>query len=152
MVSVSFIYWVGFSFTHIRSKWFPSIVITSRIIWLSIVLNEILNERIWASRIIRWVRQGQDIFIFTNGESLDLAKLRIFEFFAQFPQEILATLFIAFESYAETFHWIIVRDYLFIKEIARFRIARDQSGFKQLLLSSIISEFCHSDPRFGRCH
>ncbi len=151
VVSVSIIHWVGLPFAHISRKGLSSIIISSWIIRLPVVLDKVFDEWIGASRVVRRVGQGQDVLVLTNGEPFDLAELRILEFFAQLLQEILAAFLIAFEDYAEAFHRIIVRDHLLFKEIARFRIARDQLGFEQLPLSSIMPKHCHSDPRFGRC-
>ncbi len=152
VVSVSVIHWVGFPLAHVSGKRLSSIVISSWVIRLPVVLDEIFNEWIRAGCVVGWIGQGQDVFVLANGEPFNLAKLRVFEFLAQFFQEILAAFLIAFKGYAETFYRIIVRDHLLVKEIARFRIARDQLGFEQPLLFGIIPKLCHSDPRFGRCH
>ena len=69
------------------------------------VLDEVFNEWIRASCVVGWVGQDQDIFIFANGESFNLAELRVLEFLAQFFQKILPAFLVVFEGYAQTIHW-----------------------------------------------
>ena len=61
---------VVFPLTHIRSEWFATIVIVTRVMGFPIVLDEIRNERVWAGRVVRRIGQCQDVLGLANGESL----------------------------------------------------------------------------------
>ena len=72
------------------------------------MLDEILNKWIRAGRVIRRVRQSQDVLVLANREPLDLAELRVLELLAQLLQEISAALFVVFEGHAEARDWSLV--------------------------------------------
>ena len=107
VVGVGIVNWIVFSLAHIRCKGLAAVIICLRIIRLSIVLDEILNEWVRAGGVVRWIRQSQDVLVLTNRKPFDLAELRVFEFLAQFLQEILPAILIIGEGHAQTFHRLI---------------------------------------------
>ena len=90
VVRVGAVHRISLSLAHIHRKWFPAIMIGSRVIRLPIVLNEILDKRVRTSGVIRRIGQYQDVLVLTNGESLDLPKLRVLELLAQLFQKIFS--------------------------------------------------------------
>ena len=84
VVRVRLVNRIGLSLANIHSKRFPAVG-HIRIIGSAILRYKILNERIRAGGIIRRIGQCQDVLVLANGESLDLAELRVLELLAQFP-------------------------------------------------------------------
>jgi len=69
------IYWFIFSFTYIRSKRLSVIIVRRLIVRLSVFLDKISNKGIWASRIIRRIRQRDNVLILADGEAFNIADL-----------------------------------------------------------------------------
>ena len=78
MVGVSIINWVIFPLAHIRRKRFSVVIIRLWVIGLAITPNKILQKRVRARRIVRRVRQRQNILILPNRKPLNLPKLWVF--------------------------------------------------------------------------
>ncbi len=97
MIRVSIINGIIFTFTYICSEWFSS-VRNVRVVRLSIVLNEVINERIRARCIVWRVGKCQDILIVAYGESFNFAVLRISQFFSQDFQKMSPARFITVKS------------------------------------------------------
>lgn len=82
MVGMSIINGIVLTFTHIRRKWLPMIIVCCLIIRSAILLDEVLDEGIRAGSIKRCIRESDDILIRTDGKALDIAHF-IYIFFGQ---------------------------------------------------------------------
>ena len=103
-------------FTHVRGEWFAVVGIGSRVIGPTIVLDEILNERIGTSRVIRKVGQCQDSLVFANGKALDFAELRVLEFLAKFLQELFPAHLVVLAGHTEASHRFLQHGFGFFRK------------------------------------
>jgi len=82
MIGVCVVNRVVFPFAYIGGKWLPVVMIVR---WLFRFLafplfNKVSNPRVRTGGVIRRVAQLEDIFIFTDRKTLDLAELWVLQF------------------------------------------------------------------------
>ena len=71
MISVHIVEIAAFPFAHIRRERFAVIIVCCLVIRFPVLPDKVRKKRIRASRIPRRVRQGDNVFVRPNGESLD---------------------------------------------------------------------------------
>ena len=95
MIAMCIVNWIVFTFTHVRSKRLPMIVIRRLIIRRSILIDKFFYKGIGAGSIIRCVRSKDDILVVAIRESFYIPHFIdvLFREFALFHR-----LFLAFSS------------------------------------------------------
>jgi len=91
-----------FSLTDIRLEGLAMILLL-RIVGPPVVLDEFPNPRIGAGRVIRWIRKREDVFVLPDGETLDLAELRILQLLGEQPEVMLPAGRVGGEGLPEAF-------------------------------------------------
>src|SRR5690554_3998264 len=80
---------IVFTLAHVSSEWLSSVIISSRVIRFSIVLDEIGQKRVRAGGVVRRVGQRENILVRADWESLDTAELSVLQLLAQDAEEVL---------------------------------------------------------------
>ena len=88
---------------HVRRERF-AVVGLLRIEGGAEAFDELAESRIRAGGVIGRVGQRENILVLANGETLNLAELRVFEFLREQFQVVLSPCFLAGKLLAETFH------------------------------------------------
>ena len=66
--------------------------------------DEILDERIRACRVVRWIRKRQDVFVRADWKTFDLPERGVFEILGKQLQVVLAARLITRERLPEAFN------------------------------------------------
>ena len=103
VVGVGIVDGVILALAHVRRERFP-VVGLLRVVRRAVTFDELAQPRIRAGRVVGMVRERENVFVLADGESLDLAELRVFEFLGEQLQVVLLPRLLAGESQAETLH------------------------------------------------
>ena len=79
MVGVGVVDGMILALAHVRRKRFAMVRLL-RFVGRTVAFDELAEPRIRAGRVVRWIRQREDVLVLANGKTLDLAELRVFEF------------------------------------------------------------------------
>ena len=88
VIGVDVVKCFSFALANVGGEGFYAMGVRVPVIFRPEVGDEIRQERIRAGRVIRRVGQRQDVLVFADGKSFDLAERRVFQLLTQFLREV----------------------------------------------------------------
>ncbi|MFH1737547.1 MAG: hypothetical protein ABIH23_00975 [bacterium] len=95
--------WMVFPLADIGSEGL-TVVLLFGVVRAAIAFYKVCEPGVGTGRVIWWIGKSEDVFVLAYGETLDLSKFGVLEFFRQFLQKVFAAFVVGGESHAEALY------------------------------------------------